>query len=139
MKDISREKERLQSEFKSGLLAYHEYREQLRTVEQQALEVGDGVTLNLWSDRQAYTIIRRTPYTLTLQRDKATLDPNFKPEFIVGGFAAHCTNQDEQSYTYERDPNGGTTVVYWSKKYGRFMYLGKSISVGRHEFYDYNF
>ncbi len=83
-----------------------------------------------------------TAKTCKEQRDKATLDPNFKPEFIPGGFAAHCTNQDEQSYTYERDPNGEITKCYWSEKKGRFTTGGdQSIKIGpgRHEFYDYNF
>lgn len=67
------------------------------------VKVGDGVTINLWSDRHAATVIKVTAKTVTVRRDKATLNPDFKPEFIPGGFAAHCTNQSEQSYTYEPD------------------------------------
>ena len=103
------------------------------------LQVGDGVTLNLYSDSEAYTVIKRTPTTITVQRDKAIKDPRFIPKWIPGGFSAICTNQDEQEYTYERDENGFKQTLHFSKKYGRFMYLGKPISIGRHEFYDYNF
>lgn len=106
------------------------------------IEVGEGVTYCLWSDKHACTVIARTRCTLTIQRDKAILDPNFKPEWIPGGFAGHCTNQDEQSYTYERDPNGQIYKCRWSEKNGRFQ-TGSDGSIriarGRHEFYDYNF
>lgn len=64
-----------------------------------SIQVGDGVTVNLWSDRYAATVIKVTKSTVTVRRDKATLNPDFKPEWIPGGFAAHCTNQDEQTYT----------------------------------------
>jgi hypothetical protein len=103
------------------------------------LDVGDGCTFHLWSDSHACTVIKRTPKTITIQRDKAVLDPNFKPEWIPGGFAAHCTNQDEQRYTYERDPKGEIITARWSEKRGGFIYLDKIITTGRHEFYDYNF
>ena len=104
------------------------------------LKVGDGVTVHYWSDANAYTIIKRTAKSLTLQRDKATLSPDFKPEFIPGGFCAHCTNQYEQSYTYERDPNGRIMKAYWSEK-KKCFFADKSLRVtpGRHEYYDYNF
>jgi hypothetical protein len=103
------------------------------------LDVGDGCTYHLYSDSHACTVIKRTPKTITIQRDKAILSPDFKPEWIPGGFAAHCTNQYEQEYTYERDPNGEIIKAYWSEKRGGFVYLDKIVSLGRHEFYDYNF
>ena len=105
----------------------------------QGLEVGDGVTVHLYSDAEAYTIIKRTAKTITLQKDIATLDSNFKPEVIEGGFSGHCINQDEQTYTYERNPRGRIITARWSDRYGAFMYLGKVVTAGRHEFYDYNF
>lgn len=104
------------------------------------VKVGDGVTVRLWSDRHAATVIKVTKCSITVQQDKATLDPNFKPEWIVGGFAGHCTNQDEQTYTYERDPNGSIYTFRWSKKYGTYGTPGNlRLMKGRHEFYDYNF
>ena len=115
-----------------------EYRKELN----REIEVGDGVTECLWSDSHAFTVIARTAKTLTIQQDKATLDPNFKPEWIPGGFAAHCTNQDEQEWTYERNPNGRILKCRWSEKNGRWQ-TGSDGSIliarGRHEFHDYNF
>ncbi len=103
-------------------------------------KVGDGATVNLWSDRHAGTIIKVTKASITIQRDKATLDPNFKPEWVAGGFAGHCTNQDEQKWSYERNEKGETYTIRWSRKYNKFGTPGNlTASKGRHEFYDYNF
>lgn len=104
------------------------------------IRVGDGVTVNLWSDRYAATVIKVTKSSVTVRRDKATLNPDFKPEWIPGGFAAHCTNQDDQTYTYEPDANGTEYTFRWSRKYQRYGQPGNlTLSKGRHEFYDYNF
>lgn len=105
------------------------------------VKVGDGVTMHLYSDAHAGTVIKKTNTSLTIQRDKATRDPNFKPEFSVGGFAGHCSNQNEQTYTYEQDPNGETVIFRWSKKYNEYRNSkrGQSLTKGRREFYDYNF
>ena len=102
-------------------------------------EVGDGATVCYWSDRHAYTIIKRTAQSLTLQQDNATLSPEFTPEFISGGFCAHCTNQHEQKYTYEPNPEGSKIIARWSKKNNGFYWRGLRVIPGRHEFYDYNF
>lgn len=104
------------------------------------IKVGDGATVHYWSDAEAYTVIKRTGKTLTLRRDKATLKESFKPEFVVGGFAAHCLNQEEQEYDYEPDPDGRIVTAYWSERRKGF-YVEKTlrVSAGRHEFYDYNF
>lgn len=101
-------------------------------------KVGDGVTIHLWSDCHAGTIIKRTATTITVQQDKATLKPDFKPEFV----GMHCVNQSEQDYDYEPDPNGEITVYRWSKKNNRYQGGGDGSIIctkGRHEFYDYNF
>jgi hypothetical protein len=104
------------------------------------VNVGDGVTVNLWSDAHAATVIKKTKTTVTVQYDKATLDPNWKPEWIPGGFAGHCVNQDEQTYTYERNPNGRIETYHWSNKYCSYGQPGNlRLTKGRREFYDYNF
>ena len=103
-------------------------------------KVGDGATVNFYTDRNAGTIVKVTKCSITVRRDKAIIDPNFKPQFVVGGFSAHCTNNNEQSYTYEPDENGELTTVRWSKKFNRYGTPDNiTLSKGRHEFYDYNF
>jgi hypothetical protein len=105
------------------------------------VKVGDGVTMHMYSDAHAGTVIKVTKTSVTIQRDDATLSPEFKPEFVVGGFAGHCTNQSDQRYTYEQNKNGSTMTFRWSKKYNRFQdgKTGRSLTKGRREFYDYNF
>lgn len=114
-----------------------EYRKEVN----RELQVGDGVTLHLWTDREAYTVIARTKCTLTIQRDKATRDPSFKPEWVTGGFSAICLNDHEQKWILERDPNGRIEVCHWSEKKGRWQTGEGQIGVyaGRYEYYDYNF
>lgn len=112
---------------------------EIRKAVNHEIEIGDGVTLRLATDRNAYTVVKKTKETITIQRDKAMLDPAFKPVFVEGGFCAHCTNQDEQSYTYERDENGSTLVCWWSERLGAYQHKGCVVVPGRSEFYDYNF
>lgn len=39
-----------------------------------------------------------------------------------------------------RMPEDRTTkILHWSEKYGNWITKGGSVSLGRHEFYDYNF
>lgn len=120
----------------------NELKEEISTEKNRELDVGDGATINYYSDSHACTVIKKTKKTITLQRDKATLDPNFHLEWEVGGFAGHCSNNEEQTYTYERDENGEIYKCYWSEKEGRYRYGTDGsikVSIGRHEFYDYNF
>lgn len=115
---------------------------EIRKEENREAAVDDGVTVCLYSDRHAATVVKRTATRITVQHDKAVLDPNFKPDFIPGGFSAHCTNQHKQSYTYERDPEGRIETFNWSEKRGRWQGGGDGsivLILGRHEFYNYNF
>lgn len=104
-------------------------------------KVGEGVTMHLYSDSHAGTIVKVTKATITVQRDNAIIDPNFKPKFIPGGFAGHCTNQNEQKYTYEQNPNAEMITFRWSNKYGMYRNdkIGMKVTKGRKEFYDYNY
>ncbi|NTV60616.1 MAG: hypothetical protein HGA77_04835 [Chlorobiaceae bacterium] len=82
--------------------------------------------------------------TIEVRKMKATLDPEWQPEFAPGGFAGHCTNQNQQRWLYEPDPEG-EIVRLWKSEAGK--YLGKWVCKGRlfqiapepKRFYDYNF
>ena len=103
-------------------------------------KVGDGVTVHLYTDAHAYTIIRRTKQTLTLRRCKATLVEGWKPVFIPGGFAGHCINSTDQEYTYEEDEDGQVETAHWSgKKHGFYVNRTLYVTPGRREHFDYNF
>lgn len=120
---------------------YHRLEKELNGAIANNVQVGDGITLRVYSDCHAFTIIARTEKTLTIQQDKATLKNNWKPEFVHGGFTAHCTNQNEQEYDYEKDEKGQILKIRWSdkKSYWNAPRGFAGISLGRHEFYDYNF
>jgi hypothetical protein len=118
-----------------------------------ATAIGDGVTVSVWTDCDAYTVIKRTATTMTLQEDKATMSPNFKPEFVAGGFAGHCINQGDQAYTYEPNLTGSKIKVSlrrWTDEEGNERRLWKKVGTGkferggnvypgRNKFHDYNF
>lgn len=106
------------------------------------VKVGEGATLCLYSDRYACTVsnISKKGKQITLQRDTATRIT--KPEIIPGGFAGHCTNNDEIEYTYARNEKGATYTANWSEKRGKFVVggaKGEPVMQGRDEKYDYNF
>lgn len=103
-------------------------------------KIGDGITCHGYSDAHAYTIIKKAAKTITIQRDDATLD-NWKPHFIVGGFAGHCDNQASQKYTYTRNTDYPPEILHADRK-GFFHSnndKNKIATIGRNEFYDYNF
>ena len=104
---------------RNGSEMYHEYF-------MREAKVGDGATLCLWSDREAYDIIARTPQTLTLQRCNVRRTDN-------NGMS------DCQDYEYTPNPKGQIIVAHWSKKDKVFRYHGMYVVPNRHEYYDYSF
>ena len=104
------------------------YERLLLRIKRYNVQVGDGVTICYYTDREAGTIIKRTKNTITYQQDKAIrIDDN--------GMS------DCQEYRYERDPNGKIEVYHWSSKYGCFRNSKSHLYVinGRHEYFDYSF
>ena len=117
------------------------------------LNVGDGVSVSVYTDIDAYTIVKKTPTTITLRCDNAVLINREALVFHAGGFAAHCENQADQRYTYEADPEGyeiKITLRRWSdedgnerrkwKKVGNDTHArGGNAYAGRRKFHDFNF
>jgi hypothetical protein len=102
----------------------------------------DAKYMNLygWSDVHPYEIIRWvSEKTVEIRAMQATLDPSWKPEFIPGGFAAHCTNQSSQRYTYESDPNAPVIRARLGKKGWKSKRGMHKPSEKPRRFYDYNF
>lgn len=94
------------------------------------IEVGDGMTEIMWSDRHAYTVVgvNASGKTLTVQPDRAIrTDDN--------GMS------DDQRYRYEADPDAPTTTVRWTvrKGVGAFRAGGRTFALGRHAYHDYSF
>jgi hypothetical protein len=118
-----------------------------------ALELGDGVSVSVWTDCDAYTIIKKTPTTITLRADKAELLNRDELVFIPGGFAAHCENQADQRYSYEANPDGhevkislrrwtdedGNECRKWKRSGIKTFEGGGNAYAGRRAFHDFNF
>lgn len=96
------------------------------------VQVGDGATEVMWTDRHAYTVIQVVhPGRVVVQRDTATRTDNL-------GMS------DSQSYAFSPDPHGPTAIVrrgadgVWrtkgGKAHGRVFLMGH-----RDEHYDYSF
>lgn len=98
------------------------------------------MNLHLYSDIFPYEVIRWvSEKTVEIRMMKAELDPQWKPEFVAGGFLGHCVNQDEQRYIYES--NGDAKVIR-----ARLTARGWKSKAGIHKLsdsprrkYDYNF
>ena len=108
------------------------------------LPEGEYLTETMWSDNRAFKVVAKTAATLTLKQVKVRANPEWKPEIIPGGFAGHCTNQEEQTWIYDGLENDTLKVrlvksaymgsdKLWATK-GR-----KFIANGAVENYDYNF
>lgn len=102
------------------------------------LEVGDHAHICHYSDVSPVTVIKRTAKTITVRYDKADLDPNWKPEWITGGFSAHCTNNSEQRWIITEDPDGRTDV-FRLRKTGWRNTAGEKLLPEWKKHYDYNF
>ena len=105
----------------------------------KSMEVGDRANVRLYSDVEPCTIIKKTATTLTVRYDKATLDPNWKPEVVLGGFAGHCVNNEDQKWIIEEDPNGRVEIFRFHKNEGRYMSHSCKLYPEWRKFYDYNF
>ncbi|MGL5062363.1 MAG: hypothetical protein ACRC62_20490 [Microcoleus sp.] len=115
----------------------------------QSFEVGDLVTENFYTDAKAGRIVevRRNGKEVVFQQDFSSLLKSFTPHFGIGGFMGHCTNQAEQSYSYEPNPDGSISIhtlrtwrgiKVWTRK-GETPNGRNSITHGQRTFYDYSF
>ena len=91
-----------------------------------------------YSDVEPYEVVRViSDKTIEVRAMTATKDPSWKPVFHTGGFTAHCSNQHEQRWFYQSNPDAPVERIRKSKKgwkKGEFR-----ISDEPHRFYDYNF
>ena len=118
-----------------------------------ALNIGDGASVSVWTDVDAYTVVKKTPTTITLRADTAKLLNRDELRFTPGGFAAHCDNQADQRYSYEANPEGyeikislrrwadeeGNERRAWKRSGIKTHEQGGSAFAGRRAFHDFNF
>jgi len=123
-------------------------------------EIGDGVSINGYSDITPFEVIAvsASGKTVTIREMKATRSPDWKPEMIPGGFSAICTNNSEQKWVLESD-EGGTVrkislrIVKLDPRYNagidrvsKWVPVGDKATISSFpvinkamKFYDYNF
>lgn len=91
-----------------------------------------------YSDVTPHEIVRViSDTTIEIRAMRAIRDPNWKPEFVSGGFAGTVINNVEQVWIIKSDPDAPIYRIRLSKRgwgRGRFQLANKP----RH-FYDYNF
>lgn len=94
-----------------------------------------------WSDVYPFEIVKViSEQTIEVRPLEAKLDPNWKPEFVPGGFAGHCTNQSSQKWIYTSVPEAEVTRLRRHKD-GLWYYKGSRFRLEKEpcKFYDYNF
>lgn len=116
-----------------------EAQHRLRREYNSQMNVGDRGSVRLYTDSNPCTVIRRTKTTATVRYDKAERNPDWKPEWVIGGFSAICTNDDEQEWIITEDPNGSTERFYWSDRENCFVHNGCRLTPGWYKYYDFNF
>lgn len=94
-----------------------------------------------YTDVTPYEIVRVvSDKTLEIREMKCERNPEWKPEFYVGGFSAHCANQHEQKWFITTDESAPVKRIRlgkrgWKDAHGaRFDVSDKPV-----KFYDYNF
>ena len=118
-----------------------------------ALNPGDGVSVSVYTDVDAYTIVKKTKTTITLRGDHQKLVNRDELRFTPGGFAAHCDNQEAQRYEYAPNPDGyeikislrrwkdeeGNERRRWKRAGTGTFEVGGNAYAGRRAFHDFNF
>lgn len=94
-----------------------------------------------YSDVNPYEVVRViSDKTIEIREMNAERDPEWKPEFVVGGFSAHCLNQGDQEWIITRDETAPVIRIRlgkngWKDAHGRKFKLSDEPV----KFYDYNF
>lgn len=94
-----------------------------------------------YSQSYPWVEVSRSPSgkTVKLVRVFVDKDPEWVPNFIVGGFCAHCDNQQDQTWLFKSfGPEAAPITVRMTKR--GWARKGVQFDEGRAvDFYDYNF
>jgi hypothetical protein len=91
-----------------------------------------------YSQSYVWVEVSRTAKTVTLANVYSQLDPDWKPEIHVGGFAGHCSNQNTQTWKFMFINEDYKRTIRLTKKGWRYKGTKFVENVAR-EFCDYNF
>ena len=118
------------------------------------IKIGTKCTIQYLTDANPCEIVavEREGKIIYTRSIPAKLDPNWKPETVVGGFVGHTVNNREQVWIYgDVEDNGdeyenGIGMKWSLRKDGHYYPVGqkmgesKALYIGRaYKFYDYNF
>ena len=92
-----------------------------------------------YSDVEPYEIVRvissKTLEIRPMNSERIQVDL----KFIVGGFAGHCINQDDQKWNITSNPNAPTIRIRLTKRGWTRHHYKYHLSDTPIKFYDYNF
>jgi len=93
-----------------------------------------------YSDVTPFEILKRTAKTITIREMAARRSEDWTPKFTLGGFASHCTNNDDQSWDIVPNPSAPEVVAYLRKDGFFHSHFGRHApSSTPRKKYDYNF
>ena len=108
----------------------------------------DSTTTNTFANRLGYTDINPNEVVrvisdkcVEIRAMNAERNPNWKPEFVTGGFAGVCVNQNEQEWVITSNPESSVIRIRKHKD-GRWYDSHRNryqMSAAPRKFYDYNF
>ncbi len=95
----------------------------------------------MYSDVEPYEVVRIvSEKTIEIRAMKAERDESVKLEFHVGGFSAHCSNQDQQKWIITSDETAPIKRIRLGKRGWKDAHGGRyGLSDKPHKKYDYNF
>lgn len=95
-----------------------------------------------YSDVNPFEIVRRvSEKTIDIRAMNSERDPDWKPEFVAGGFSAVCLNNAMQRWIITSNSDSPVVRIrkhssgIWKDKHGRSYRLSDEPQ----KFYDYNF
>jgi hypothetical protein len=95
-----------------------------------------------YSDVHPYEVVRKvSDKCLEVRSMKSTLDPEWKPEIVPGGFGGHCVNNYDQKWHTISDTSGRVVRIRKHKN-GNWKDASGNVFKLNHEpikFSDYNF
>ena len=112
------------------------------------------INYTLFTDVEPYEVIEMNAKgtRAKVRKLNAKLDPTWKPEWVPGGFAGHCTNNREQRWVFSEDPEGevrqmslrlkNTAAEHWQfvgEPTSRCIGSKGRLSDQPRKFHDYNF
>ena len=79
---------------------------------------------HLYSDVRPCEVVEvKSEKKVIVREMKAERDPDWKPDFVAGGFTAHCTNNNRQNWICSSDPDGHLMAIS-KRKDGRWYEVG---------------